>query len=201
MKVRDAMAKTIRLPDGLPDLKRTVPDPKLGLKQQAKETPRQQRSGRLGAVIFGGLAGAFLFYLLDPDRGQARRAQLRDQVAGAVRRGSRQLTRVSGRVASQSYGASQRITHVWSGPPVDEVALKQRVESEIFRDPQVPKGDINLDVRGGVVVLRGQVKRPEQIDVLERDVRRVPGVTRVENLLHVEGLPAPNKADSRQLGL
>lgn len=58
-------------------------------------------------MILGGLAGAVLFYLLDPKRGQARRAQLRDQVDAA----------------------SRRITQVWSGPPVDEVALKQRVES------------------------------------------------------------------------
>ena len=138
---------------------------------------------KVRGVILGGLAGAALFYLLDPDRGQARRAQVRDKVAGAVRGGSRQLTKLSGRMAGQSYGAGRRITQVWSGPPVDEMALKQRVESEIFRDPEVPKGDINLDVRGGVVVLRGQVRRPEQIDLLERDVRRVPGVTRVENLL------------------
>ena len=188
MKVRDAMAKTIRkLPEQAT--------------RAQKRLPRQQRGGRLGALIFGGLAGAFLFYLLDPDRGQARRAQLRDQVTGAVRRGSRELTRLSGHLASRSYGASQRLTQVWSGPPVDEVALKQRVESEIFRDPQVPKGDINLDVRGGVVVLRGQVARPEQIDVLERDVLRVPRVARVENLLNVEGSPAPNTAESRRLGL
>jgi hypothetical protein len=207
MKVRDVMAKTIsRLPDlkmTVPDLK--MPDLKLGIKNPAREAqkrvPRRSRGGRLGAAIFGGLAGAAIFYLLDPDRGRARRAKLGDRLAGAVRRGQTQLTRLSGRLASQGYGTSQRITHIWSGPPVDEVALKQRVESEIFRDPQVPKGDINLDVRGGVVVIRGQVKRPEQIEVLERDVRRVPGVTRVENLLHVEGTPAPNKAESRQLGL
>jgi hypothetical protein len=200
------------LPDGLPDLKMKVPDVKmampdlkLGLKNPAKEAqkrlPRRSRGGRLGAAIFGGLAGAAIFYLLDPDRGRARRAQLGDQIAGGVRRGQAQLTKLSGRLSSQGHGTSQRFTHIWSGPPVDEVTLKQRVESEIFRDPQVPKGDINLDVRGGLVVLRGQVKQPEQIEVLERDVRRVAGVTRVENLLHVEGTPAPNKAESRQLGL
>ncbi|TMF59020.1 MAG: BON domain-containing protein [Chloroflexi bacterium] len=202
MKVRDVMAKTISRGK---DLKMTLPDLKLGIKNPAKEAekrlPRRSPRGRLGAAIFGGLAGAAIFYLLDPDRGRARRAQLGDQISGAVRRGQGQLTKLSGRLASKSYGNSQCFTHIWSGPPVAEVALKQRVESEIFRDPQVPKGDINLDVRGGVVVLRGQVKQPEQIEVLERDVRRVPGVGRVENLLHVEGTPAPNKADSRQPGL
>ena len=184
MKVRDVMAKTISRGK---DLKMTLPDLKLGIKNPAKEAekrlPRRSPRGRLGAAIFGGLAGAAIFYLL----------------LGGRSLGAHRLIHLA-RLRFED-GTSQRFTHIWSGPPVDEVALKQRVESEIFRDPQVPKGDINLDVRGGVVVLRGQVKQPEQIEVLERDVRRVPGVGRVENLLHVEGTPAPNKADSRQPGL
>jgi osmotically-inducible protein OsmY len=64
------------------------------------------------------------------------------------------------------------------------------VESHIFRDPEVPQGRINLNVEDGVVVLRGQLERPEQIRHLEASVRKVPGVKGVKNLLHLPGAPA-----------
>jgi len=65
------------------------------------------------------------------------------------------------------------------------------VESAIFRDPAVPKGQININAERGRVVLRGEVDQSEQISALEAAARQVPGVTDVENLLHIPGTPAP----------
>jgi osmotically-inducible protein OsmY len=65
------------------------------------------------------------------------------------------------------------------------------VETEIFRDPDVPKGQINVQVNDGVVELRGEVPRPEMIEELVERTRKVPEVRGVENLLHLPGTPAP----------
>jgi osmotically-inducible protein OsmY len=49
-----------------------------------------------------------------------------------------------------------------------------------------------------VVTVRGQVDNAFQIANIEKAVLKVPGVVGVENLLHVDGTPAPNKAQSRE---
>ena len=65
----------------------------------------------------------------------------------------------------------------------DDARLLARVESELFRDPELPKGDIVLDAVGGVVTIRGQVA-PELVEDIAVRVGAVEGVSRVENMLH-----------------
>ena len=64
----------------------------------------------------------------------------------------------------------------------DDATLRDRVESELFRDPEVPKGLMNVDAAAGVVTLRGTVDAG-LVDDLETRVAAVEGVVRVENLL------------------
>jgi osmotically-inducible protein OsmY len=86
----------------------------------------------------------------------------------------------------------QKVTHLREEPKdYDDQTLKAKVESEVFRPADAPKGDVNVNVENGVVYLRGQVERPELIDDLESRVRAVQGVREVENLLHVPGTQAP----------
>ncbi|HEU5263028.1 MAG TPA: BON domain-containing protein, partial [Gaiellaceae bacterium] len=66
------------------------------------------------------------------------------------------------------------------------------VESEVFRDPSIPKGRINVNAENGVVVLRGEVDSADLVDRLERAVRDVQGVRGVENLLHVNEQVRPD---------
>ena len=68
-----------------------------------------------------------------------------------------------------------------------------KVETEIFRDSDIPKGRINVNAENGKVVLRGEVEEPELIKDLEKRTKKVQGVQEVENLLHVPGTPAPTK--------
>ena len=72
----------------------------------------------------------------------------------------------------------------------DDTTLARKVESEIFRDAEVPKGQININAEDGVVILRGEVERPELIKDLEEKTRSVQGVKGVENLLHAPGTEA-----------
>jgi osmotically-inducible protein OsmY len=48
-----------------------------------------------------------------------------------------------------------------------------------------------VNAQDGVIQLRGEVQTPDQIRDLETKTRKVSGVRDVENLLHVQGQPAP----------
>jgi osmotically-inducible protein OsmY len=90
-------------------------------------------------------------------------------------------------------GMAQKMTNEVSKEEVllDDATLAHKVETELFRDPDVPKGKININAEDGVVVLRGQVPHPEDIDKIEQKVRHIPGVHGVENLLHLPHTPPP----------
>jgi len=74
----------------------------------------------------------------------------------------------------------------------DDAELAHKVESVVFRDDALPKGEVSINAERGTVFLRGQVESPDIIVQLERAVRDVEGVDGVENLLHVPGTPAPH---------
>ena len=121
-----------------------------------------------------------------------------DWSGARLRRGQRALDQVVKRTGDSASTLPQRMVRLQTGPrPVDDLTLKDRVESEIFRSPDLPKGQINFDVESAVVTVRGQVDNALQIAKIEKAVLKVPGVRGVENLLHVDGTPAPNKAEAR----
>jgi osmotically-inducible protein OsmY len=130
-------------------------------------------------------------FFLDPDRGRYRRSVARDRFAGSVRQSGQDLERARRRVTSEAYGLQQKVTHLdKDAPPANDAVLAQKVMSELFRDPDIPKGQINIDAADGVVYLRGQVKRPDMIEHIESRVRQIDGVRDVMNLLHQPGTPA-----------
>jgi osmotically-inducible protein OsmY len=110
-------------------------------------------------ALFYGALGALAAYFFDPDSGRRRRALVRDRLQGYVPKVEEKR------------------------PQPDDVTLARKVETEIFRDADVPKGQINVNAENGVVVLRGEVGKPELISDLEEKTRKVQGVREVENLL------------------
>ncbi len=75
--------------------------------------------------------------------------------------------------------------------PVDnDATLTRKVESELFRDDAVPKGDIDVNAVNGVITLRGQMADGSLRARLEDEARRIPGVRDVQNLLHGPSEPA-----------
>jgi hypothetical protein len=161
--------------------------------------PRRGGPTRL-SVLSGAIAGAAAAYLFDPERGRARRAWLADWLGSRARRGWGAVNTLTTRTSSSAAAFPQRMVQLRSmrPRPVDDLTLRDRVESEVFRNPDLPKDRINLEVASGVVTLRGQVDNAYQIANVEKAVLKVPGVAGVENLLHVNGTPAPNKADARR---
>ena len=79
---------------------------------------------------------------------------------------------------------------------LDDVTIARKVESEIFRAPDRPKGSVDVNVVDGVVWLRGEAGTPELINTLEAEARSIPEVREVHNLLHLPKTPAPTRTDT-----
>ena len=91
------------------------------------------------AALGGALAGFFF----DPVSGRRRRAQVGQRVPAFFRRRGRELGRVGRRVGSDVYGMKQKATHRRQEPKaglLNDPALARKVETEIFRGADVPKG-------------------------------------------------------------
>jgi osmotically-inducible protein OsmY len=73
----------------------------------------------------------------------------------------------------------------------DDATLKDKVESELFRDEHEVKGSINVNAQEGVVQLRGEVPSQGLIDALVERTEKIQGVREVESLLHTPGTEAP----------
>ena len=140
-----------------------------------------------------GAIGAALAYFFDPDNGRRRRKIAADKAGKLVRKTGQQAQGV----AAQAQGLKEKATHLseQEKPQPDDVTLARKVESEIFRDADVPKGQINVNVEDGVVYLRGELEQPDLIADLEAQARKVQGVLGVENLLHAPGEKAPAKPE------
>jgi osmotically-inducible protein OsmY len=144
--------------------------------------------GALGIGIVAGATGAAIAYLTDPQRGKARRAQLADQGASAVRHASREAERALRVVTSTAEGKIEALTQGGSRVgATDDVTLRDRAESILFRDPKVPKGTINISAERGTIVLRGEVPDAKMRTKLAREAEKIDGVWGVTNLLHLPG--------------
>ncbi|HZU39416.1 MAG TPA: BON domain-containing protein [Solirubrobacteraceae bacterium] len=117
---------------------------------------------------------------------------------GLLRETSRQSTRLLRTLAGGAAGVVQEARGRAAAPKpgMDDITLARKVETELFRPRGAPKGSVDVNVVEGVVYLRGQVKRPDQIAELERRTREIPEVRGVENLLHLHKTPSPTRADS-----
>ena len=118
--------------------------------------------------------GALLAYFFDPQSGSRRRSLALERIPAF--RGAKQ--------APMGVMDEEKLQP-------DDATLARKVETEIFRDSDIPKGRINVDAENGKVVLRGEVEEPELIKDLEQRTKKVQGVQEVENLLHVPGAAAP----------
>jgi osmotically-inducible protein OsmY len=147
----------------------------------------------MGLFALAGAIGAALAYFFDPDSGRRRRSILVDKAGKYARQASQQAEGA----AAQAQGLKQKATHLKEEPKdqPDDVTLARKVETEIFRDAEVPKGQINVNVEDGVVYLRGELEERDLIQDLESQARKVQGVLGVENLLHVRGEEAPAKPE------
>ncbi|MDQ3764461.1 MAG: BON domain-containing protein [Actinomycetota bacterium] len=156
--------------------------------------PRAQLGLALGLA---GAIGALAQYFLDPVRGRTRRARARDQACAAATRPVKRLQRRAEQKGSYLRDRARGAVHEMTTAPTphaDDRALTAKVRSEVLGDPRYADYTVNVDTVEGVVSLRGQLRRPDEIRDLVAAVAQVPGVRDVENFLHLPGTTAPNVA-------
>ena len=150
----------------------------------------------LKTFMAGAAAGGAAAYLLDSQSGAKRRQEL----AAAARRRKRGVEDTARGAQATAQGVMAKAQHAAGGgdtAPDNDITLARKVETEIFRPEDAPKGQVNVQAIDGVVELRGQVDDPSTINDLEQRTRKVTGVRDVRNLLHVPGQTPPNLAARR----
>jgi BON domain len=151
-----------------------------------------KKEGSMKRFLLGAAIAVVGAWFLDPQSGARRRNMTRDRTLAFFRRGGRTGARLGRSVAAEGYGVAQKATHLREQPKdFDDATLKAKVETEIFRDADAPKGAVDVNAQGGIVQLRGEVQTPELIQELVQRTRKVQGVRDVENLMHTPGSPAP----------
>jgi hypothetical protein len=102
------------------------------------------------------------------------------------------IERLGRYAANTAKGRVEALRNRAPGPKsgMSDETITRKIESELFRDPDIPKGHIVVNTVDGVVQLRGEVKRPAVVKAIEARVRTVPEVRDVENLLHLPKTPA-----------
>jgi gas vesicle protein len=179
---------------GIMDRTKNIDLRRAGDRTRAKIAGERRGPGWLGALVIGavgGVTGAIVAFLTDPQRGRARRARLLDQGAATARHAGRGAERAIRAATSTVEGKLEALTTEGSRvAPTDDVTLRDRAESQLFRDPDVPKGSINISAERGILVLRGEVPDAGMRDRLQREAEGIEGVWSVRNLLHLPGEPA-----------
>jgi len=147
---------------------------------------------RIVTFLLSAAAGYVAGYFTDSSNGARRRHQTRDQAFSKARHARRDAMRQAHYAAGRAQGVVHRVTPAHAtGEPADDVTLAHKVESEIFRSPDAPKGRVNVNAENGVVFLRGELDDPQWIARLGDEAARVDGVAAVRNLLHTPATQAP----------
>jgi osmotically-inducible protein OsmY len=142
--------------------------------------------------LAGAALGAAAAYFLDPLGGARRRNEARDKAVSQVKSRAGDATGSVKQAAGKARGAVQSVAPTMPGKDEpDDVTLARKVESEIFRAADAPKGGVSVNAENGVVFLRGEVEQREWIDRLGDEAKQVDGVKEVRNLLHLPGTEAP----------
>ena len=137
-----------------------------------------------GVALVGGVGlGAALMYIFDPDRGQRRRAQIREKVEAAGNKVSDKAEKVGRDLRDRASSVVAETKAMFRQEDVTDEVLIDRVRARLARLP-VESGNIDLDDTSGTVILRGKVLA-DGLPRLLRAVRFVRGVRHVENQLGI----------------
>ena len=136
---------------------------------------------------------AAVVYFFDRENGKRRRRMAVDRTTGLLRNKARRLDHARRGAVSGAHDVAQKAKHLREEekPPPNDATLKAKVESEVFREVEVPKGKVDVNAENGVVYLRGGVDSPISSRSSRRRRGEVQGVREVQNLLHTpEGNPS-----------
>jgi hypothetical protein len=152
----------------------------------------QLNTRRGGEFLLGALAGAAVMFLLDPSRGNRRRALARDKLVHA----GHELEHLRGAAAARARDLRNRARGVvaearrrMAMEPVDDDILLARVRSRLGHHMARP-GNVELAAQGGTVTLSGSVL-PDEAERLVTAVAVIPGVRDVVDRLRIHTISGP----------
>jgi hypothetical protein len=146
-------------------------------------------------VLLGALAGAALMYLLDPQEGRRRRALARDKALHYARRSGVLTARASRNLAGRARGLWHLVEKrmPWYKPapvPEDDQFIKDRVQSELGHERDLPLHAVNFDCTDGIVRIRGTVPDADSARRLVERTAAVEGVRAAVSLMRLpDGTP------------
>jgi len=143
---------------------------------------------RKWTMLIGTGVGAGLMYLFDPERGLARRAQLRDRYDSA-RRAAQQGTGAAQTDLRNRVQGWTAFARSWlsSDEPVGDETLAARVRAAIGRVSAHPSS-IEVTAQNGRAILRGPILA-EEVPLVIDCAYGVRGVVAVDNQLEVHAAP------------
>ena len=141
-------------------------------------------TSRDGLLLLGGAAlGAGVMYMLDPDRGNRRRALCRDQLLSAGNKTGMYAGKLSRDLRNRAQGLVAETRARFRHEEVPDEVLVSRVKAELGRHA-VHHRALEITASGGRVTLRGPALAGEA-DELLRAVSSVRGVTGVDDRLEI----------------
>jgi osmotically-inducible protein OsmY len=136
---------------------------------------------RLTKMVLGTLGGAALMYLMDPEKGNRRRALLRDQINKFMHTAAERTEGAIENIADRAQGAAAEARRSLSNEQVSDDVMIARVRSAMGHVLSNAH-EVEVTSNGGIVTLTGSVPNAE-VQTLVNTVKAVPGVHSVENRL------------------
>jgi len=142
-------------------------------------------------VLTAGLGtGAGLMFLCDPNRGRARRSRLAAEFRGFLRRDESKLAKRAKDVLHRVEGLAAEAVSAFTGQePVTDEVLIARVRARIGHVLSHPH-EVRVQADAGMVTLEGKLTHSER-RLLREEVKRIPGVQRINDHLRARSSFAP----------
>jgi osmotically-inducible protein OsmY len=137
---------------------------------------------QLRKMIMGTLGSAALMYLMDPEKGNQRRAQLRDQISKFMGTATTKTEALIEQISDRAQGAATEAARKLS--PEEEVSdevMIARVRSAMGH-VLTNAHEVEVAANQGLITLTGSVPSAEA-ETLITTIKALPGVHGVENRL------------------
>jgi BON domain len=145
------------------------------------------RTDHTARLLLGIACGAATMYLLDPDRGRRRRAEVTQQMMRLGNLSGEAIGTTSRDAMNRTRGLLAQIVSWFSSQPADDRVLAERVRSRLGFLVDHPRS-ISVVANDGRITLSGPILAHE-VERLLNDIRRIPGVRQVDNHLDVHQEP------------
>jgi osmotically-inducible protein OsmY len=136
---------------------------------------------QLRKMIMGTLGSAALMYLMDPEKGNERRATLRDQFSKFMNRATTQTETLIGQISDRAQGVAAETKRKLSTEEVSDEVMVARVRSAMGH-VLTNAHEVEVMANQGLITLTGSVPSAET-ETLIATVKALPGVHGVENRL------------------